>query len=147
MSPPKNSGTTILGQTHLVVKNKFLSRDRIQSTPNWRSAERKLLKRSKHVEATYRAAKAAGALPLLWFSVVVVAPVTEELFFRGFLHCGWAPSWLGVSGTIVLTSALWAVLHHQYNAFGILIIFVVAGLSGKACGAGMPTLKRPADLC
>ena len=51
---------------------------------------------SKYVEATYRAAKLAGVLPLLWLSMVVVAPVTEELLFRGFLHRGWAPSWLGV---------------------------------------------------
>jgi membrane protease YdiL (CAAX protease family) len=85
---------------------------------------------SKHVEATYRSAKAAGALPLLWLSVVVVAPVTEELFFRGFLHRGWAPSWLGVSGTIVLTSTLWAILHQQYNVFGILIIFVMGLIFG-----------------
>jgi membrane protease YdiL (CAAX protease family) len=85
---------------------------------------------SKHVEATYRAAKAAGMLPMLWLSVVVVAPVTEELFFRGFLHRGWALSWLGVSGTIVLTSALWAVLHQQYNVFGILLIFVMGLIFG-----------------
>ena len=84
----------------------------------------------KHVEATYRAAKAAGMLPLMWFSVVIVAPVTEELFFRGFLHRGWAPSWLGVSGTIVLTSALWAVLHQQYNTFTILLIFVMGLIFG-----------------
>ena len=79
------------------------------------------------MEATYLAAKAAGVLPLLWLSTVVVAPVTEELFFRGFLHRGWAPSWLGVSGTIVVTAALWAVLHQQYNILGLLFIFV-AGL-------------------
>ena len=85
---------------------------------------------SKHVEATYRAAKAAGMLPLLWLSVVVVAPVTEELFFRGFLHRGWAPSWLGVTGTIVLTSVLWALLHQQYNVFGILLIFVMGLIFG-----------------
>jgi CAAX protease family protein len=82
---------------------------------------------SKGMEATYLAAKAAGVLPLLWLSTVVVAPVTEELFFRGFLHRGWAPSWLGVSGTIVVTAALWAVLHQQYNILGLLFIFV-AGL-------------------
>ena len=35
---------------------------------------------SDQVEASYRAAKAAGVLPLLWLSTVVVAPVTEELF-------------------------------------------------------------------
>ena len=85
---------------------------------------------SEQVEAGYRAAKAAGVLPLLWLSVVVVAPVTEELFFRGFLHRGWAPSWLGVSGTIVVTAALWSVLHQQYNVLGILFIFVVGLILG-----------------
>ena len=85
---------------------------------------------SKYVEATYRAAKVAGALPLLWLSVVVVAPVTEELFFRGFLHRGWAPSWLGVAGTIVVASALWAALHQQYNALGILLIFLMGLIFG-----------------
>ena len=85
---------------------------------------------SKYVEATYRAAKAAGVLPLLWLSVVVVAPVTEELFFRGFLHRGWAPSWLGVAGTIVVTSALWAALHQQYNVLGILLIFLMGLIFG-----------------
>jgi uncharacterized protein len=78
---------------------------------------------SNFMEATYRAAKLAGVLPLMWLGVVVVAPITEELFFRGFLHRGWATSWLGVAGTIVLTSALWAALHQQYNWLGILFIF------------------------
>jgi len=85
---------------------------------------------SKEVQAAYRAARAAGALPLLWLHVVVVAPVTEELFFRGFLHRGWALSWLGISGTVVVTAALWAVLHQQYNAVGILFIFVMGLIFG-----------------
>jgi membrane protease YdiL (CAAX protease family) len=85
---------------------------------------------SKYMEATYRAAKAAGILPLMWLSLVVVAPVTEELFFRGFLHRGWAPSWLGVSGTIVVTALLWALLHQQYNVLGILFIFVMGLIFG-----------------
>ena len=85
---------------------------------------------SKSVAATYRAAKLAGVLPMLWLAIVIVAPVTEELLFRGFLHRGWAPSWLGVSGTIVLTSALWAVLHQQYNWVGIIWIFLMGLLFG-----------------
>lgn len=85
---------------------------------------------SKEVEASYRAAKAAGVLPLLLIHVIVVAPVTEELFFRGFLHRGWAPSWLGISGTIVVTAALWAVLHQQYNVLGILFIFAMGLIYG-----------------
>lgn len=70
-------------------------------------------------------------LPLLCLSVIIVAPITEELFFRGFLHRGWAPSWLGVSGTIVvLTSALWTTLHQQYNWLGILSILFMGLLFG-----------------
>ena len=51
---------------------------------------------SKSVDASYRAARLAGMLPMLWLATVVVAPVSEELLFRGFLHRGWAPSWFGV---------------------------------------------------
>jgi membrane protease YdiL (CAAX protease family) len=85
---------------------------------------------ANYMETTYLAAKAAGVLPLMWLSMVVVAPVTEELFFRGFLHRGWAPSWLGVPGTIVVTAALWALLHQQYNIGGILFIFVMGLIFG-----------------
>ena len=67
---------------------------------------------------------------MLWLATIIVAPVTEELLFRGFLHRGWAPSWLGVSGTIVLTSALWAALHQQYNWLGILCIFLMGLIFG-----------------
>jgi membrane protease YdiL (CAAX protease family) len=85
---------------------------------------------SESVAATYRAAKLAGMLPTLWLATVVVAPVTEELLFRGFLHRGWAPSRLGIFGTIVLTSALWAALHQQYNWLGILCIFLMGLIFG-----------------
>ena len=85
---------------------------------------------SESVVATYRAAKLAEMLPMLWLATVIVAPVTEELLFRGFLHRGWAPSWLGVSGTIVLTAALWAALHQQYNWLGILCIFLMGLIFG-----------------
>jgi len=85
---------------------------------------------SQYTDATYRAAKLASALPLLWLAVVAVAPVTEELLFRGFLHRGWAASRLGVVGTIVLTSALWAALHQQYNLLGIAFIFSMGLIFG-----------------
>jgi uncharacterized protein len=103
---------------------------------------------SSQVEATYRAAKASGALPLMWLLVVVVAPVTEELFFRGFLHRGWAPSWLGVSGTIAVTAALWALLHQQYNVLGILFIFVMGLIFGwmrQRSGTLLPMLLHTAN--
>src|SRR5262249_43709895 len=37
----------------------------------------------------YRTASAAGYLPWLWLSIVVVAPIGEETLFRGFLFRGW----------------------------------------------------------
>jgi uncharacterized protein len=81
-------------------------------------------------DADYQAAKLAGMLPMLWLATVIVAPVTEELVFRGFLHRSWASSWLGVCGTIILTSALWALLHQQYNWIGIFDIFLTGLVFG-----------------
>jgi membrane protease YdiL (CAAX protease family) len=85
---------------------------------------------SRYMITTYRAAQLAGALPLLWVALVVVAPVGEELLFRGFLHRGWAPSRLGAWGTVAVTSALWAALHQQYDWGGILVIFLMGLLFG-----------------
>ncbi len=65
----------------------------------------------------------AGVKPLIWVGMILAAPVAEELFFRGFLFRGWRESRLGGLGTIVFTSALWAVIHLQYDFFGIAMIF------------------------
>jgi uncharacterized protein len=79
---------------------------------------------------SYRAASAAGTLPLLWFAFVVAAPVGEEVVFRGFVFRGWAASPLGVVGTIVLTSAIFAVAHTQYDWFGLFQTFCMSTLFG-----------------
>ena len=47
---------------------------------------------------TYRTARDAGALPLLWLTFVIVAPVAEEIMFRGFLFRGWVRSAAPPSG-------------------------------------------------
>src|SRR5262245_5127801 len=46
---------------------------------------------------TYRTASAAGWLPWLFLTVVVVAPIGEETLFRGFLFRGWHRSGSGRS--------------------------------------------------
>jgi uncharacterized protein len=66
----------------------------------------------------------AGFKPLIWVGMILAAPVAEECFFRGFLFRGWGASRLGGFGTIVLTSALWAGTHVQYDIFGIALIFL-----------------------
>jgi membrane protease YdiL (CAAX protease family) len=60
----------------------------------------------------------------------VFAPVFEETFFRGFLFVGLQRSRMGVAGTIILTSLIWALAHRQYNWFGMVSI----GVMGIALG-------------
>ena len=71
----------------------------------------------------YRTARAAGLLPVMIVAAVIVAPVMEELVFRGFLLPGWAASRLGAVGGVVLSSIVWAILHFQYDVWGIATVF------------------------
>ncbi len=73
----------------------------------------------------YKTARSSGTLVLLAIALVVAAPLMEELLFRGFLFPGYARSRLGPWGAIVLTSAGWAVMHVQYEAFYIVQIFLL----------------------
>jgi membrane protease YdiL (CAAX protease family) len=78
----------------------------------------------------YRAAQKAGLLPMMWLAFVVAAPVGEEITFRGFMFRGWAATPLGASGTILLTSLIFAALHTQYDWFGALQTFCMGALFG-----------------
>ncbi len=72
----------------------------------------------------------AGWLPLFWLAVAGFAPVFEEAFFRGFLFVGLERSRLGVAGTIVFTSLVWALLHIQYNWAGMAEILLMGFVLG-----------------
>jgi hypothetical protein len=78
----------------------------------------------------YKSARVSNSLPLFFVAVVIVAPIAEEIAFRGFLFRGLSESWLGVSGTLVATSAVWATMHIQYDAFTIGQIFCIGLLLG-----------------
>jgi membrane protease YdiL (CAAX protease family) len=78
---------------------------------------------------TFRTARDAGVLPLFFFSFAVLAPVQEELFFRGFLYRGLSGS-IGPWPTIALTSAVWSVVHLQYDWFFIGEIFALGIVFG-----------------
>ena len=56
----------------------------------------------------YISARSSNSLVLFFLAVVVVAPITDEIAFRGFLFRGLSATWLGVAGTVALTSAAWA---------------------------------------
>lgn len=78
----------------------------------------------------YRTARASNSLPLLFIAVVIVAPIAEEIAFRGFLFRGLSESWLGVSGTLIATSAVWAAMHIQYDLMTMGQIFCIGLLLG-----------------
>jgi len=79
---------------------------------------------------SYLSARASSALPLLWFTIVVVAPAGEEIMFRGFLHRGWVRSQRGVVPGVMVISAVWAIIHTQYDWFGLLQVFLMGLLFG-----------------
>jgi membrane protease YdiL (CAAX protease family) len=87
-----------IGVTILAILNTFLNND----------ADTNL-----GIEA-YHVARSKGTLPLLLVSIVVWEPVFEELVFRGFIFRGWSQR-LGPVATIVLTSALFGLIHLQYS--------------------------------
>lgn len=76
--------------------------------------------------------KTASYLPALLFAIIFVAPIFEEIFFRGFLFQGIRYSRLGPIGAIGITSLLWAVIHLQYDIYGIVTVFALGLLFGTA---------------
>ena len=70
--------------------------------------------------------------PLLWLTIIVLAPLLEETLFRGFMLPGIVRTRLGAAGAIALTSLLWAAIHVQYDAYGIASVFVLGILLGLA---------------
>ncbi|NJN23147.1 MAG: CPBP family intramembrane metalloprotease [Acaryochloridaceae cyanobacterium RL_2_7] len=53
----------------------------------------------------------------LFLAIVIMAPLFEEFLFRGFMFKGMENSWLGILGTILVTSFIWAIIHVQYDLF------------------------------
>lgn len=74
----------------------------------------------------------AVSLPLLWFTIIIAAPLIEELFFRGFLFEGLRDSWMGSIGAVLVTSIAWAAIHVQYEVFQMVMIGLLGVLMGIA---------------
>jgi membrane protease YdiL (CAAX protease family) len=77
-----------------------------------------------------RSAQAQGALLSLWVAFVVVAPVSEELLFRGFLFRGFVREPRDALPGILAISLVWSLLHIQYDWFGASLVFVIGMLLG-----------------
>ena len=75
-----------------------------------------------------RTVRQAALVWLLLIANCLVAPVTEEFAMRGLLFRGWSKSSLGPIYAILLTSAVWTLLHaHRWffraQAFLVGLIF------------------------
>jgi membrane protease YdiL (CAAX protease family) len=74
----------------------------------------------------------ANPLWTLWITLIVVGPLLEEMFFRGFLFKGIETSVLGPTGATLISAGLWSVIHLQYDLFDILNVFILGLLLGVA---------------
>jgi len=77
-------------------------------------------------------AYSTSVLPVLfWLNIVVFAPVLEESIFRGFLFAGFRQSRIGITGTIIITSMIWTLLHlGQYDIYDMGSLFVFGVILG-----------------
>jgi membrane protease YdiL (CAAX protease family) len=75
----------------------------------------------------WRTAAEAGWLAPLFLAIIVVAPIGEEIAFRGFLFRGLALPGFELYA-IAGVALAWALLHIQYDWLGMVQIFV-AGLA------------------
>ncbi len=80
--------------------------------------------------ASMRSARDSGLIWLVMLGFCVGAPIAEEFIFRGFVFRGWSTTFLGPLGAIALSSALFAVIHQQYEWFYIAGIFAIGALFG-----------------
>jgi uncharacterized protein len=76
--------------------------------------------------------RTAVIVPLLLASLWIAAPVFEETFFRGFMFRGIQQSRLGTLGAVLITAFVFAVMHLQYNAYEIAVVFLGGILLGVA---------------
>ena len=74
----------------------------------------------------------APSKPLLWIALIVASPLSEEVFFRGFLFKGIHHSRLGAAGAILISSLAWAPLHNPYDLYGMATILALGLLFGLA---------------
>ncbi len=76
--------------------------------------------------------RSARLVPVTLLAVLVMAPLLEEIVFRGFFLEGVRHSRLGNTGAVLLASLLWASAHVQYEWFYIGQIFILGLLLGAA---------------
>lgn len=84
----------------------------------------------------YQAVSTNHLLVAYSISVVVLAPISEELLFRGILFTTLKESELGLKGAIVITSLAF-ILMHEISSFASLVYYSV--ITGLLCALRVKT--------
>jgi uncharacterized protein len=79
---------------------------------------------------TYLTTPSIAWLILLTLAIVVVAPLGEEILFRGFLFRGWVKAGQNPTLAIAVIAIVWTLLHVQYDWFGMAQVFLLGLLFG-----------------
>lgn len=69
---------------------------------------------------------------ILWLALMVGAPLSEELFFRGFLIKGLSGCALRWYGAVMISAATWALIHVQYGFYDVAMVFCLGLVLGTA---------------
>lgn len=67
---------------------------------------------------------------MLVLGVCIVAPIVEEVIFRGLAYARLVKSRAGVTGAIIITSLVFTVIHTQYDFTVLIILSLFAFLLG-----------------
>lgn len=76
-------------------------------------------------EAMFDIANEPRLFVLVFLSVAIGAPLSEELIFRGQIFAALAQTRLGLSGTTLVTSIAWALLHATEPWLSVGLIFIM----------------------
>lgn len=76
--------------------------------------------------------RSGSTLAVLFASMVVLAPLAEELVFRGLVYWRLSPTAAGPIGAIVIAAVIFAAIHYQYGPKEWLFILIDGLLLGLA---------------
>ncbi len=95
----------------------------------------------------FAARSSTQAIGFFALALVVTAPITEEIVFRGFIYRGFAASRLGTVGAVVLSSLIFTAIHIQYDLItlcGVLATALLLGTMRAVSGSTVLTIAMHA---
>jgi uncharacterized protein len=79
-------------------------------------------------------------VPLLLLAVAILAPIFEEIFFRGFVFHGLGAGWMAIVVSTVLFTAVHAGQYDAFDLGWVAALSVVLGLARKYSGSTRLTI-------